>query len=67
MDQTTLNNHYKNLAGKYEDSYSKTTAAGEFALTNSYGSPLVFIDPDFMVNNGPGGSDLCMYSSTKIV
>ena len=29
MDQTTLNNHYKNLSGKYDDSYSKTTTAEE--------------------------------------
>ena len=37
MNQTTLNNHYKKLAGKYDDSYSKTTTAEESKTKYNFG------------------------------
>ena len=37
MDQTSLNNHYKKLAGKYDDNYSKTTNAGESKTKYNFG------------------------------
>ena len=63
MDQTTLNNHYKNLAGKYDESYSKTTAAGESKTKYSFGGEdgarciielLDVREDDLMVDLGAG-------------